>query len=178
MKKFQFSYLLVAIILTTFFWACNKCEVKLKDEPENENQKRNEVIWISQQDGSKGWLGYFKVMIGHTADQCGGKCVKLFWQYMHIDCRGWGEVCEAFNKARVVESDIPGEYLIIFEDPDALCDDLEFPFPDRSLFITNPLNPTELWMNIPEQVATRGSVSVPFILYDIWFSEEQELENH
>jgi hypothetical protein len=177
MKKIQFSYLLAALMLTTLLFACNKGEVKPNDEPEIENQKRSEATWISKQDGSKGWLAFLKILVGHTADQCGGTCVKLFWEYMHIDCRGFGSVCELQKKARIVESDIPGEYLLIFEDSDALGDDLEFQFPDRSLYITNPLNNNELWMNIPEQVAARDSVSVPFILIDVWFSEEQELEN-
>ena len=177
MKKIQFSYFLVAFMLTTLLFACNKGEVKPKDEPEIENKKRNEVTWISKQDGSKGWLGYFKIMVGHTVDQCGGCCMKLFWECAHADCRGFGSVCEVLKRASVVETETPGEYMLIFEDSDALGDDLEYPFPDRSLFITNPLNPNELWMNIPEQVAVRDSVSVPFILYDVWFSEEQELDN-
>ncbi|MCL2312376.1 MAG: hypothetical protein FWC41_07810 [Firmicutes bacterium] len=177
MKKMQLSYFLVAFMLTIFLFSCSKGEVKPKGEPEVDNQKRNEVTWISKQDGSKGWLAFLKILVGHTADQCGGTCVKLFWEYMHIDCRGFGNVCELQKKARLVETDIPGEYLIIFEETDALGDDLEYPFPDRSLFITNPLNSNELWMNVPEQVATRDSVSVPFILYDVWFSEEQELDN-
>jgi len=177
MKKIQFSYLLVAFMLTTLLFACNKSEVKPKEEPEIENQKRNEVTWISEQDGSKGWKAFLKMFVGHTYNQCGGTCVKLFWEYTHIDCRGFGNICEHGKRVCIVESDIPGEYWLTFEDRDALCDDLEFQFPDRSLYITNPQNSSELWMNIPEQIAVRSSVNVPFTLYNVWFSEEQELEN-
>ncbi|MDR0207391.1 MAG: hypothetical protein LBI45_09075 [Bacteroidales bacterium] len=177
MKKVQFSYLLIAFTLTTLLFACIKGEVKPKEEPEIENQKRNEATWITNHDGSKGWLAFLKIMVGHTYEQCGGTCVKLFWEWTHIDCRGFGSVCESLKKAQIVEGDTPGEYMIIFIDSDALGEDLEYPFPDRSLYITNPVNNNELWMNIPEQITIRGDVNEPFTLYDMWFSEEQELEN-
>jgi len=177
MKKIQFSYLLVAFMFTTTFFACNKSEVKSKDFPEIENQKRNEATWIPEEKAKKGFMAWIKIYIGHTAEQCGGTCVKIFWEYMHLNCRGFGNICEQLKKVYIEESDIPGEYLLTFEERDALCEELEFQFPDRSLYITNPLRNNELWMNIPEQIAVRSDVNEPFTLYNVWFSEEQELEN-
>lgn len=180
MKKIQFSSLLVVIVYTAIFFGCNKSDQVSSELFNKDNQKQNEVTWFDPVENNvKGWAWWVKlrIFIGHTSADCGNSCMKVFGEYTHVDCRGYGSVCEALRDAIIAEGDNPGEYTLTFVDNDALCEDLEYQFPDRSLFVTNPQRSNELWMNIPEQKLIRTNVDEPFILKLIWFSELQELEN-
>ena len=167
--------------MAIFFFAaicfsCNKLDVITPPEiSDNDNQKRNEATWIFD-NNSKGWFLKLLYFSGHDISQCGGKCIKAFGDYGHIDCRGFGDACANAVRA-IISSNGDGFYTITFEDAEEFGDDLEYLFPDRSFFITNPQNPEELWLNIQEQLLLRDSLNHPFIVYDAWFSEEQELEN-
>jgi len=178
MKKFQNSCFMVMFILTFIFFSCNKTDVitspDLKNNSESDTQKLNEATWTCD-NNSKSWFLKLLFLAGHTIDKCGGKCVKIFGEYGHIDCRGFGDACANAVAARL-EMDENGYYLVL-TDPDALGEYLEFDFPDRSLFITNPQNNTDLWLNIQEQVLSRESFELPFIIHEVWFSENPELEN-
>jgi len=181
MKKFNlFNFLLLfAIFIITF--SCNKNDTKISstvvsDNEGNDNFRENEATWItSGEANSKWWLLKIVMRIGHTIDQCGGKCVKIFGELGHIDCRGYGNVCNHVVIAQLVQS--TGGLMLVLEDPDSFGDDLDFFLPDRTFYITNPLNNSDLWLNIPEQVLTRTNSELPFEILDIWFSEEPELEN-
>jgi len=182
MKKNQNLYFLVMLMLTFIIFSCNKSEIISSTNPLPndglDDSKRNEATWISNDiDGSKGWLIKLKIFIGHTEDQCGGKCIKFFGQCGHMDCRGIGNTCSNVVKVMLYVGEGGIESMLILTEPDAFGNDLEFQFPDRSLFITNPQNSEELWLNIPEQILVRTSSEEPFVLYDIWFSEESELDN-
>jgi len=181
MKKFKFLRCFVVIILVFFTVSCKKNEVVTDSNQNFDNQsdgiiKQNEATWITTSD-CRGLLGWLKIKfsVGHTVDQCGNGCVMVFGQLGHIDCRGFGYVCNHTAKVAVVESG--GVIKLVFDDPEDLGEELEFLFPDRTLCITNPQNNTGLWLNIPEQILTRDNINVPFEILDIWFSEEPELEN-
>jgi len=182
MKKFNlfFFLLLFATVFITF--SCKKSDAIItsgidSDNESNENIHKNEATWItSGEEGSKWWIFKFKISIGHTAADCGNKCVMAFGEFGHIDCRGFGEVCNHTTTAKLIQS-TGGALMLVLEDPDIFGDELDFLFPDRALYITNPQNNTDLWLNIPEQVLLRDSNGVPFEILDIWFSEEPELEN-
>jgi hypothetical protein len=103
--------------------------------------------------------------------------VKIFGVWTHLDCRGYGDVCRLIEKGRLTFDEETNEFIFTFLNADALGDDLDFPFPDRSFHITNPLNNEDLWLNAPEQILERICDTLPFVIHDIWFSEEQELEN-
>jgi len=156
--------------------SCNKSEVITSSENEGDNNlQRNEATWISKGDQSKLWWFRIKFLIGHTATDCGNKCVKIFGEFGHIDCMGFGNICNRSVTATLVQEG--GCFKLVLDDPDGLGEDLDFSMPDRSLYITNPLNSTDLWLNIPEQTLLRDNNGVPFEILDIWFSEEPELEN-
>ena len=178
MKKLHFC-LLVTFVFTFIFFSCSKNETASSSDPlsnnENDDLKRNEATWVSS-DPSKGLPQIkIKIFIGHTVNDCGGTCVKIFGVPGHIDCRGFGNACDRTGTAQL--SSQGGTITLTFTDPDALGAFLDFDFPDRSLFITNPLNSNELWLNIPEQLLIKDSEEDVFVIHDLWFSENPELEN-
>jgi hypothetical protein len=120
-----------------------------------------------------------KFLTGHTVDQCGGKCMKVFGVYLHIDCVGFGYVCNHTAASRLIttEEEEGGVDFSLALDSDDLGPFLEYPFPNRTFLITNPENNTDLWLNIPEQTLTRNDYDEPFIIHNIWFSENPELKN-
>jgi|GEM_PF-2194560 len=176
MKKLQFSGFMVILVFTFIFFSCSKSEIVSSSDPlsnnENDDLKRNEATWISL-DHSKGLQIKIKISVGHTVGDCGNKCVKVFGEYGHIDCRGFGNVCNHTITAQLVN----GGTTLILTDPDVFGAFLDFDFPDRSLFITNPQNSDELWLNIPEQLLIKDDEEDVFIIHNIWFSEEAELDN-
>ena len=181
MKKITFFHLFVLFAIVLIALSCNKSEVPIPFDSflENENNddlRQNEATWAtSSEENTKFWFLKIKISIGHTPADCGNKCVKILGELGHIDCRGFGNVCNHIVNARVIQSD--GNLKLVLENPEDLGMDLDFLLPDRTLFITNPLNNADLWLNIPEQVLWRDNHGVPFEILDIWFSEEPELEN-
>ena len=182
MKKFQFSCFLAIFIIALFTHSCKKTDLIPSFDPstimENDEENQNEVTWIHP-DSTKGfgWLIKLKLYIGHTAEQCGGKCIKILGVWGHVDCRGFGDVCRLVSKGILTLNEETNEYYFTFTDADALGEDLDYNLPDRSFRITNPLNNEDLWLNAPEQILQRICDTLPFVIHDIWFSEEQELEN-
>jgi hypothetical protein len=180
MKKIKNFHFLVLIAVLFIAFSCKKNEViisSLFSLSENDDEIiQNEVTWLPSND-NRGWFGWLilKFTIWHTAADCGNKCVKIFGEQGHIDCRGFGNVCNHTAIAYLIQN---GDVLkLVFENPDALGEDLDFLLPDRTLRVTNPINSTNLWLNIPEQLLLRDNNGIPFEILDIWFSEEPELEN-
>lgn len=146
---------------------------------DDDHPKRNEATWAAtlSKEKAKAWLINLKIYIGHTESQCGGKCVKIFGHYMHLDCRGFGNECKHYFNSVLIAGSVENEYQLLITDNHALGEYLDFHFPQKLLFITNPKNSNELWLNIPEQFLSRDSHDEPFIINNVWFSEEPELEN-
>ena len=180
MKKNQFISFIALLFASVFIFSCNKSEIISSQESfsntENDELKQNEATWVSL--GPEKAMGFnFRLFVGHTAQDCGGKCVKFFGDSGHVDCRGFGNVCKYkvsgyFSGGQVIDS-----LTITLVEADVFGTDLEYPLPDRSFYITNPQNNAELWLNIPEQILMRTNSDEPFVIYNVWFSEEQELEN-
>lgn len=178
-KACYYFFILSAIALIAF--ACNKSENVISSElisnHENDDDlKTNEATWIYSHDDSKFLYLKMQISIGHTSNQCGNKCVKIFGQPGHIDCRGFGNVCSKIVDVHY-SMEPNGDLRLILCDTAVFGESLDMLLPDRTLFITNPQNNNELWLNIPEQLLIRDSESVPFVIHDIWFSENPELEN-
>jgi hypothetical protein len=182
MKKNQFLWVLAMIMIALCFSSCKKTDFipssNLPAIVESDETKQNEATWLNPENTKFwSWLLKLKISLGHTADQCGNHCVYMLGEWMHLDCRGMGNVCKNVVKGMLTLDEETNEYYFTFLDADALGDDLDFLFPDRSFHITNPLNNKDLWLNAPEQILQRICDSIPFVIHDIWFSEEQELEN-
>jgi len=173
MKKFKnFSFFL---FFSFIVFSCNKKEI-ISPFDLNNDPKLNEASWIFGGEYSKGsWLN-LKFFIGHTAEQCGNKCLMIFGQNYHADCRGFGNICNYNFSAEIFEY-LYNEFILVLWDIDEL-EELEiFSLPDRSLYITNPQNNSDLWLNIPEQILVKDSTLMQFVIQNIWFSDEPELEN-
>jgi len=179
MKKLN---LLVMFAIVLIAISCNKSEVvtsTTKNEG-NDYPKQNYATWISSSENqSKFWYLKIAITIGHNASDCGNKCVKIFGEQGHIDCRGFGNVCTKIVDVGVQFSmgQNGEDIMLILNDTDVFGETLVYDFPDRTFFITNPLNNKDLWLNVPEQLLLRDSIGLPFVIRDIWFSEEPELEN-
>jgi hypothetical protein len=181
MKKFNLFCFLAIFIIALFFISCKKTDL-ISNQPtttESDGSKENEATWLNPDVNSKYWTGFLKlrIAVGHTVDQCGNHCIYAFGEWGHADCRGFGNVCKSISKGMLTYDDEFDEFYFTFLEPNALGEELDFLFPDRSFYITNPLNNNDLWLNVPEQLLERISDSIPFTIHDIWFSEEQELEN-
>jgi len=171
----------MTLIVVVICFSCNKSDVissqELISNSESDDQKQNEATWISI--GSEKAIGFgFKFFVGHTVQQCGGTCIKIFGEYGHLDCRGFGNICKMKMTANYIEDEISGQEQLVVIELNAFGDELEYQFPDRSFFITNPNNNSELWLNIPEQLLIRDNINNPFVISNIWFSDKPELENH
>jgi hypothetical protein len=179
MKKIQFSCVTAIFFFAVIFLSCNKLDVitppATNGNPGGDDLKRNEATWVYD-NNSKKWLMRLLYFSGHEITQCGNACVKVLGEWGHIDCRGFGDACASSKKVSL-SSNGDGFYTLTLEDPFGFGEDLEYQFPERSFFVTNPQNSKELWLNIHEQLLVRDSLNLPFIIQDAWFSEEQELEN-
>jgi hypothetical protein len=174
MKKNLFSGFMVMFIVALIFFSCKKNDVITPhDIIEDTKTKQNEATWVYDHD-SKGWLMRLLFLCGHDISLCGGACMKILGEYGHIDCRGFGDACANSVRARI-EIDENDNYFLVILDLDVWGDDLEYLFPDRSFYITNPQDNTELWLNVNEQILLREATDLPFIIEEVWFSEEPEL---
>jgi len=178
MKKIKKSYFLFVFVLVSIFISCNKSEETSPSNTNTEisNAKQNETTWILGSDHSKGFWMLLKFQVGHTASQCGNSCLKLYGESYHADCRGFGNICNKTTKVMVSEN-IYNELMLIIMEEEGLEEFEIFAFPDRSLYITNPQNSSEQWLNIPEQILSMDSTLMQIIIQNIWFSEEAEFEN-
>jgi len=171
----------MAVFMLAFVcFSCKKNDIFSPSELPFDNLKQNEATWINPTPtkGLNEWLLKLKIFLGHTADQCGDKCIYIFGIYGHADCRGFGNICEKRAEAKLSLDTITGEYTLVILDVDVFGNDLDYPFPDRSFIITNPQNNVEHWLNVPEQVLLRANDQLPFIIDSVWFSEYQELDNN
>jgi hypothetical protein len=179
MKKLKKSWFIAMTSCAIIILSCNKSEnFSLAKPPSgnDDNLRQNSATWTYSENSKKGKLSW-KIFVGHSVSDCGGKCIKLFGELGHIDCVGIGNVCSQSVECSIEPGDEDDDFILILDDNNALGAFLEYPFPDRSLMITNPQNNTDLWLNIPEQILIRESEEVPFVVYDAWFSEIAELEN-
>ena len=191
MKKIQNFCFLVTFSFTFIIFSCNKNDATVPPDSSSKiEQKQNEATWISDDVGDakqrpKWWLR-IKIYVGHTRSQCGGKCMRIFGEDVHMNCRGFGDVCDRSIQSILTMDENDKDYILILEKPEELGDfiinpDLpgevsEYPFPSRALFITNPTTDKEQWLNIPEQTLYREKDG-PVTIYGIWFSEKPELKN-
>jgi hypothetical protein len=177
MKNLLISSFLAVLILACIFWACDKKEVLSTLDSDTYDMKRNEATWVHLYDNSKGAFMELHIWVGHTAEQCGNSCIKIFGVPGHADCRSFGNICNYRMRVEVIEDLLNDELSLLIIDDGGLGEFDVFPFPDRSFHITNPLNNMDFWLNVPEQLLAKDSATMEVMIYDVWFSEDQELEN-
>ena len=173
MKKL---FIFCLFILTTTIFSAFKCGKDVKTP--SDDLKKNEATWVRLEEDTT-FFKYLEisVSIGHTAADCGNKCVKILGEQGHADCRGFGNACTRVFNARFLPGQLGEVNKLVLIDTELFGNFLEFHLPDRTFFISNPLNNSDIWLNIPDQLLVRENTNEPFVVHGIWFSEEPELEN-
>lgn len=173
MKK---NYLLLFAILG-FAFSCDKYE--------NESFIQNDIatqrhlnLAIPLDSNAKGSADSYILyaQIGHLGENCPG-CVTAGGVTKHVDCQGGGTTC--LVSATIAITSLPGDQYnaVTINEYDLTTEDF-FLMPDRSLFV-ELINggKEELWLNIPEQLAIRDSVTGMFIFNNLFFTSYQVYKN-
>lgn len=170
MKKMNF---LLAFLLSLFF-SCEKNE-----QSSLVNCNGNSAIQIMSDTKSAFTAGVYSLSIhyGHLANDCTG-CTLLGGVPTHIDCMGQGNVCET-KASMAISLMTASDYYqaVTLNEYDLTTEDF-FLMPDRSL-LTELLNggKVEVWLNIPEQLAVRDSVTGMFTFIDLFFTSYPVYKN-
>jgi hypothetical protein len=119
---------------------------------------------------------------GHKASDCGGNCTAVNGIKRHVDCQGFGNVCNL--KASInISKNMPYDMTDIYYTAQGINDfepieDSSFNMPARSLYIKDDaFKKGYIYLNIPEQILHRDAASNQFIYNDITFTEDALFEN-
>lgn len=136
-------------------------------------QTRNCVIALPN-DGKTGNSTYlFALGVGHSGKDCKG-CMMLDGHLVHINCIGAGDNC--LRTAAVQLQQVGTEISATTTDTFDLTTDDFFLMPDRSLnYIDEKGN--RIFLNIPEQLVYRDSVTMQFSFTGLFFSETAAYSN-
>jgi hypothetical protein len=116
------------------------------------------------------------IRCGHSGTNCPG-CVKVGSTFVHVPCSGAGSDCTVSATLSVTSVNHGGLFIASTTDPQDLTDEDCFFMPDRSLFVELTGGDKEVWLNIPEQLAERGSVTGLFTFYNVFFTSCQVFKN-
>lgn len=119
--------------------------------------------------------GYiWNVRTSHNAEGCNG-CVTSGGHTYHIDCMGVGNACT--ESTSVVLSPVTAaQYQAFTLNKYELTPDDLFLMPARSLYIVHE-GEEDIWLNIPEQLAYRDSVTGQFIFDELFFADHPAYDN-
>lgn len=115
------------------------------------------------------------VRIGHSGKNCQG-CVRgKDGNYVHIDCQGYGNTCNAYSQIVINQSgtDITATTVDTFD----LTSEDVFLMPDRSLNYTDANN-NRIFLNIPEQLVYRDTTTLQFTFTGLFFSNSAAYNNN
>lgn len=167
MKK-QYLYLIFAMAL---LW-CQSCERTSGSQNESPDLA-NRVIPLSSESKDSGYL--ITIRIGHSITFCGGRCVTIGGKPYHFNCMGDGNVC---LKAAAVTLDQAGtDITATTTDTFGLTSEDLFLMPDRSLNYTDENN-NRIYLNIPEQLVFRDTVTQQFTFTGLFFSNTAAYSNN
>jgi len=158
---------LITIVFLILCFACKKHEII----ETTELPKFNSAQLISNSKGSA-YYG-ITVRVGHAASTCSG-CVNTGENCIHVDCQGAGTACSVSAIMEISDSGEINFYYGIINAPNELTFEETFLMPDRSLYI---IGSNGQFLNIPEQMAYRDEETGAFVLYDIFFSDNQVFIN-
>ena len=110
-----------------------------KQEKTATAKKMSNICQKTFSDFSGNYLFFSKV--GHLASSCSGNCTTIGGVRKHVNCQGYGSICEARASISVSNID-PGNseniyYNAIGLDDYEPTDDTTFNMPDRSYYIEN-----------------------------------------
>ena len=113
------------------------------------------------------------VLVGHEAKGCPG-CTMIGGRLMHVPCHSHGKVCQKSSSMTLQSFD--GSITATTTDTFGLTSDDFFNMPDRSLSYTDENN-NRIYLNIPEQLVFRDTVTQQFTFTGLFFSSTAAYTN-
>ena len=153
---------IVSLVITLLVVACVK-------EPEAITPNKNETnrVVVIPTEGKTSDATYLMMNIGHNGSTCDG-CIFFGGKYIHKDCMGRGNYCQPIVQ---VNFNINGTNITATTtDTFGLTSEDFFLMPDRSLEYTD-VNNNRIYLNIPEQLVLRDTVTQQFTFTGLSFSE-------
>lgn len=150
------------------------CEFMCKKEDAGErNYYRNRLIPVESE--SKTMMYLMSYTVGHTASDCGGKCISVHGKNYHIDCMGYGNVCTHVTTVSLQQNG--SYYTATTTDTFGLTSENFYAMPDRSLNYTDGNN-NRIFLNIPEQLVWRDTTTLQFTFTGLSFSNTPLFSNY
>ena len=170
MKKIIPLAFLAAVIMTT---ACNKIDnnVNLNPKPSNYATVGN---FFSKENGKPIVITF---TVGHNASECGNSCITENGVPGHADCQGFGDDCVVTIRIWPIGGQPKGAtFSAVVDTVWSLTTEDFFNMPDRSLNYTDENN-NRMYLNIPEQLVFRDSVTRQFTFTGLFFTDDPEYMN-
>lgn len=125
--------------------------------------------------GSKTTMYYISCHSGHTASDCGGKCVSVNGHDYHFNCMGYGNVCRQLTSVALQQ--VGTAITATTTDTFDLTSEDFFLMPDRSLDYVDEKG-SHIFLNIPEQMVYRDTATLQFTFTGLFFSEIAAYSNN
>ena len=165
MKKL-FALTLLAAIL---FGSCAKESIQtVMPEP-----SPNSIIELPDDGKKESSTFLMSAMVGHSSSNCSG-CVMYNGNYVHIDCMGDGNLCEA--AATVHLQQVGSAISITTTDTFNLTSGNFFLMPNRSLDYMDQSG-LHTYLNIPGQLVYRDTTTLQFTFTGLFFSSKPAYGN-
>ena len=159
------------LIVTTAMLMCPSCE-KTTDTQGKGYHSDNKVILLPTETKESSYL--LTITTGHLRTHCGGSCISINGKPCHIDCMGDGHIC--LTSAAVSLNQVGADLTATTTDTFGLTSEDFFNMPDRSLNYTDENN-NRVYLNIPEQLVYRDSVTKQFTFTGLFFTTVPEYTN-
>lgn len=160
------------LIIATVMLIIQSC-AKVNDSRNDGHTFSNRVVPMATDSKSSDYL--LVITIGHTAKDCGGRCVTINDIPYHFDCMGDGNVC---NRSVAVCLEQTGTSVTATTtDTFDLTSENFFFMPDRSLYFYTDENNNRVYLNIPEQMVYRDAVTRQFTFTGLFITNTPEYNN-
>lgn len=168
MKKLSLFLFVVGIGL--LFQTCSKKESVVQ----RNNDSLHSIVPMNSEMKESGANYLMSTVVGHRSSECGGRCISLWGKPCHIDCMGYGHYCAKSTSIALQQNST--DIIATTTDTFGLTDLDYFHMPDRSLNFTDEDN-NRIYLNIPEQLVFRDTVTLQFTFTGLFFSKEPEYNN-
>lgn len=153
------------LIVMTVMLLSTSCE-KTSSTSNDGYHLDNKLIPLPTESKESSYL--LTIRVGHSITDCGGSCVTMLGKPYHINCMGYGRVC--LTSAAISLDQIGTDITATTTDTFGLTSEDFFLMPDRSLEYTD-VNNNRIYLNIPEQLVLRDTVTQQFTFTGLSFSE-------
>ena len=160
------------LIVMTVMLLSTSCE-KTSSTSNDGYHLDNKLIPLPTESKESSYL--LTIRVGHSITDCGGSCVTMLGKPYHINCMGYGRVC--LTSAAISLDQIGTDVTATTTDTFGLTSEDFFLMPDRSLNYTDENN-NRIYLNIPEQLVFRDTVTQQFTFTGLFFSTTAAYSNN